>query len=126
VSTQSSGRSLSDLERSVIAHLLSVPFDGAAELREQLAVAIVTRQWKPQGSPSFDISVPDAARISPTSDGVAPLNAYVNNEEGEYLGELMLWIKDGKLAGLEYAWVTEGRPSCLPQVSLIQVSSRYS
>jgi hypothetical protein len=118
------GRPMDDQERSVIAHLLAVSFNGAAELREQLAVARVVGDWKPEGSASFDISVPGDAGTAQISDGVAPVNAYVTNEEGTYLGELILWISSGKLAGLEYAWVTDAPPSRLPQVSLIQVSPK--
>lgn len=118
------GRPMDDQERSVIAHMLAVSFNGAAELREQLAVARVARDWKPEGSASFDISIPADARTAQISDGVAPVNAYVTDEEGIYLGELILWIANGKLAGLEYAWVTATPPSRLPQVSLIRVSSK--
>jgi hypothetical protein len=115
---------MDDQERSVIAHLLAVPFNGGSELREQLAVARVVGDWKPEGSASFDISVPVDAGTAQISDGVAPVNAYVTNEEGAYLGELILWIANGKLAALEYAWVTDTPPSRLPQVSQIQVSPK--
>ena len=108
----------------MIAHLLSVAFAGAAELREQLAFARVVEDWNPEGSPSFDISVPAGAGTAQISDGVAPVNAYVTNEEGAYIGELILWIGNGKLAGLEYAWVTDSPPSRLPQVSQIRVSPK--
>ena len=47
------GRPMDDQERTVIAHLLAVSFNGAAELREQLAVARVARDWKPEGSASL-------------------------------------------------------------------------
>jgi hypothetical protein len=112
---------MDDQERSVVAHLLAVSFNGAAVLREQLAVARVVGNWKPEGSVSFDISVPADAGAAQISDGVAPVTAYVTDEEGAYLGELILWIANGKLAGLEYAWVTDTPPGRLPQVSLIQV-----
>ena len=118
------GRPLDEQERSVIAHLLSVDFTGAAELREQLAFARVTEDWKPEGSPSFDISVPAIAQAAQISDGVAPVNAYVINQEGEYIGELVLWIGNGRLTGFEYAWVTDFPPSRLPQVSQIRVSPK--
>jgi hypothetical protein len=115
---------MDEQERSVIAHLLSAAFPGAAELREQLAFARVVEDWKPEGSPSFDIFVPAGAGTAQISDGVAPVNAYVTDEEGAYIGELILWIGNGKLTGLEYAWVTDTPPSRLPQVSQIQVSPK--
>ena len=106
----------------MIACLLSVNFNGAAELREQLAFARVVENWKPEGSASFDISVPGGAGTAQVSDGVAPVYAYVTDEQGVYLGELILWIGNGKLTGLEYAWVTDSPPSRLPKVSQIRVS----
>jgi hypothetical protein len=115
---------MDDLERRVMAHLLSAPFHGAAELREQLTVAKVQKEWEPEGSPSFDIAVPKNTRPAQISDGTAPVNAYVTDKEGSYLGELILWVTSGRLAGLEYAWVTDEPPSRLPQVSLIRVSSK--
>ena len=108
----------------MIAHLLSVAFTGAAELRDQLAFARVVEDWKPEGSPSFDISAPAGAGTAQISDGVAPVNAYVTDEDGAYIGELILWIGNGKLAGLEYAWVTDSPPVRLPQVSQIRVSPK--
>jgi hypothetical protein len=118
------GRLMDEQERSVIAHLLSVAFNGAAELREQLAFARVVENWKPEGSASFDISVPAGVGTAQNIDGVAPVNAYVTDEEGAYVGELILWIENGKLAGLEYAWVTDSPPSRLPEVSQIRVSPK--
>lgn len=118
------GRPMSDLQRRVIEHLLSAPFDGAAELRHQLTVARVRGNWKPEGSPSFDIAVPANSPKARIGDGAAPVNAYVTNEEGSYSGELILWIANGKLAGLEYAWVTDSPPRQLPRVPFIQVSPK--
>jgi hypothetical protein len=74
---------MDDLQRNVITHLLTVPFDGAAELREQLAVARVVGDWSERAA-SFDISVPGNTRTAQISDGIAPVNAFVADEEGAY------------------------------------------
>lgn len=33
---------------------------------------------------------------------------------GQLLGEIMVWLKAGRLAGLEYAWVTDTAPTGMP------------
>lgn len=35
-------------------------------------------------------------------------------EHAQPLGDIMVWVENGYLASLEYAWVTEDRPSDLP------------
>lgn len=124
VDVQSAGRSLTGLERSVISHLLSVPFEGAQELRGQLESARAVSDWKPEGSPSFDIWVPDDATPAPMNLEIAPVGARVFGEDGAYQGELILWISGGKLSGLEYSWVTDEAPMKLPEVSMIRVSGQ--
>lgn len=34
---------------------------------------------------------------------------------GELLGELLVWLRGGRLAGLEYAWVTDTAPTGMPE-----------
>lgn len=42
---------------------------------------------------------------------------------GEILGELMIWLKDGRLSGLEYAWVTDTAPAGMPEPEDVVVES---
>lgn len=88
-------------------HMLAVNFKGAAELREQARIARVSGNWEPEGSPSFDIWVPPDAKHSSAAGHLAPVDTRVVGADGSYLGEIMLWLADGKLSALEYSWVTD-------------------
>lgn len=116
------GRPLTEEERGVLHHILSAPFPGAAELREQIAAARVTKNWDPAGSPSIDIFVPADSPKAQVSDGPIPTAAQVVDAEGSYLGELIVWITGGRLSALEYSWVTDEPPARLPEVSWIRIA----
>jgi hypothetical protein len=122
VNAQTGGRPLSDVERRVINHLLSVDFAGVTELREQLRVARVLGNWKPDGSPSFDIWLPPDVPRSIFGGRRAPIEAYVISADESYVGEIMLWLTEGKLSGVEYSWVTDEPPSALPDPVNIHLS----
>lgn len=53
------------------------------------------------------------------ADGPLPGRAIVNNENGATMGELIIWIEDGLLDVLEYAWVTDHAPSSLPRIDQV-------
>jgi hypothetical protein len=116
-------RPLSEAERRVLRHVLSMEFAGASELRSQLDQVEVIAQWS-LDSTSVDFRVPNATARSPQRSGIIPLNAHVLNESGDYVGELLVWLEDGLLAGLEYAWVTDDMPTVLPDVEQIRLSPR--
>jgi hypothetical protein len=119
---QVSGRPLSDVERRVVNHLLSADFAGVAELREQLRGARVLGNWKPDGSPSFDIWLPPDVPRSSFMEHVAPIAASVISADDEsYMGEIMLWLAEGKLSGVEYSWVTDDPPTALPDPANIHL-----
>ncbi len=46
----------------------------------------------------------------------------VNGEGGEPMGELLDWVKDGHLAGLEFAWWGDAPPQRLPTLSQVRVA----
>lgn len=122
--TDSIGRPLAERERAVLRHLLAAPVEGVEPLRDQVEVASVEGSWSDGAGPSVDISVPSAAPAAALPDGVVPIEADVTGADGEYAGELLLWLKDGRLCALEYAWVTDEPPTGLPDVSAIKVSAR--
>jgi hypothetical protein len=62
----------------------------------------------------------DALR-SPCSDGPVPLSAMVTDADGIATGELLIWIKDGYLSALEFAWWTDDPPENLPSIDRIHV-----
>lgn len=113
-------RPLTEHERDVQLHLLSVPLDGVEALREQ------AMQAKAAGSdgPSIDLVVSDSAPRAPLADGPLPITADVVDAHEQYVGELLLWIEDGRLSALEFAWVTDEPPTTLPPLSSIRVGRR--
>ncbi|MDB4872815.1 MAG: hypothetical protein JWL97_3819 [Gemmatimonadales bacterium] len=114
---------LDELQIQVLRRLLSVSFDGVEELRRQISMARMSGEWSPNGSASFDIYVPPGVPQSKLVDGPAPIEAQVLDVEGRYLGELILWITGGRISALEYAWITDAPPTCLPNVGNIHVAA---
>lgn len=115
-------RPLTEQERAVQLHLLSVPLDGVEALREQAMQASVAGSH----APSIDLVVSDSAPSVPLADGPLPITADVVDADEQYVGELLLWVKDGRLSALEFAWVTDEPPSTLPPLSSIRVAPRPS
>ncbi len=111
-------RPLTDHERSVLLHVLSVPFDGVVQLRAQAVLASAS----PAQGPSLDLVVPETAPPAPRADGPVPVAADVLDDRGDYMGELLVWVTGGRLSGLEYAWVTDEPPQSLPVLVSIRVA----
>ena len=90
------GCALTDLERSVTAKILRAAADADA-LVAQLPTARVV-----SGPVTFlDLAVPPDAPRADLRDGPLPGHAYVHDREGRYLGEILVWIQDGRLSALE-------------------------
>lgn len=117
-----SPRPLTDAEQAILRHILSAPAPGAGELRGQIGAATVSKQWEPEGSPSIDISVPTEAPPAHVADGPVPIAAQVIGQDGDYLGELLVWVTGGRLSALEYSWVTDEPPTRLPDPSQVRLS----
>jgi hypothetical protein len=102
-------------------HLLSVPLEGVEYLREQATQATAAGS----GGSSIDLIVPNSAPRVLFSDGPLPITADVVDANEQYAGELLLWLKDGRLKALEYAWVTDEPPTTLPPLASIRVARRH-
>ncbi|MDI1462493.1 hypothetical protein QEZ54_16095 [Catellatospora sp. KI3] len=122
--SDATGRPLTDEERAVLRHLLSAPFKGAEVLRDQAEAAMAEGSWADGDGPSIDLVVPESAPAAPLADGLVPVDAAVTGPDGGFAGELLLWLQDGRLAALEYAWVTDEAPVALPAVSEITVTAQ--
>lgn len=101
------GRELSDAERTVLRHVLI----DHPTLRAQVDRTEVVRHWAPE-SPSIDLHVPDD--VPPYEASSSPLSFGVVDEVGAFTGWLLVWLENGRLAALEYAWVTDEPPAELP------------
>ncbi len=111
-------------ERDLVAALVPV---GAEALETQLGVARFAQLWFP-GSPSFDIHVPEAVPLhphgapTPGEAGVVVAARDVHrggsaHDEASRIGALLLWVREGRLAAVEYVWEGERMPSALPGVA---------
>jgi hypothetical protein len=106
------GRPLSADEKRVILQILDADLDGADELRQQVEGAFATRQWI-AGLPSIDIIVGETSPAAP--DYVRrPITRAVEDDSGSPIGFVLLWVEDGRISALEYAWVTDDPPTELP------------
>lgn len=104
---------LSADEKRVILRILDADFAGAAILRQQIEEGpLVTRRWI-EGLPSVDIMV---GETSPAVPGRvrSPITRTVIDDSGVAIGFVMLWVEEGRISALEYAWVTDDPPTVLP------------
>jgi hypothetical protein len=111
-------RPLADRERAVLMKVLDeATFDGAPELRAQVGATKVVRaepMW-------LDLEVSEDAPAVAEMNGPIPVRAFVKDESGEFVAELLVWTTDGRLSALEFAWVTDERPASLPAPDAIEV-----
>ena len=112
-------RDLSADERGAAAYVLGDPRlpEGAA-LLAQLDAARVTG-----GLPRFlDLRVPSTVARTHASDGPLPGRAIVRDAAGDLVGEILVWMKDGYLSALEFAWVTDEPPTTWPSPEHIELT----
>lgn len=111
-------RSLNQAELDLLKRLLTEGrFPGAPDLVDQLDGASIRG-----GLPTLlDLQVANGAARAPISDGPVPLRALVVNPDGEVEGEIIIWVKDGYLSGLEHAWYTDDTPTEMPSVDRIRI-----
>lgn len=113
-------RELSRAEREVLEFVVSAGFEGADRLRAQLPRCRVVAIWA-AGQPSVDLAVPGTVAAARIPDGVLPSGAEVRDSAGRYLGEVLVWVENGYLSALEYAWVTDEAPDRLPDISMLKL-----
>lgn len=68
-----------------------------------------------------DVIVPEDRPVSSLPDGPTPGHALVVDATGELIGEVLVWIRGGRLIGLEQAWFTEYPPATWPEPSQIRL-----
>ncbi|MFE7741706.1 hypothetical protein [Nocardia sp. NPDC057455] len=119
-STPIQPRMLTDLETSVVTKLLSSGGACAAEYLAQVPYSQVVATWG-IGSPSVDLAVrPGAVHASGSPDGIFA-SGTVTDRNGSPIGEVILWVENGWLSGIEYAWFTDERPRALPEPGRIEL-----
>jgi hypothetical protein len=109
-------RNLSDAERDVLTFMLSADFAGAHELRAQIPYCEVIAVWV-DGLPSVELAVTGRVKKALLADGEIPIGSEVRDNAGKYLGEILVWVTDGCLSAIEYAWITDDPPAELPAIA---------
>lgn len=88
--------------------LQTMSSDGAEVLAQQIPAAMVTNDEVPT---FLYLSVGGRAARSTLQNGPIPGACYILDENNETVGEILVWVTDGYLSGLELAWFGEGSPA---------------
>lgn len=109
-------RPLTKREREILDYLLTPEISGVEELRRQVDVA-VARPWV-EGSASIDLAV-DQNRAPRSSVVVSPaLEAQSKDrDDPNRLFDLLLWVDDGWLSGIELVEYGDKEPEVFPPPS---------
>ena len=102
---------LTEVEREVLLRILqSSSFPGRDELVAQVPGTRIA-----VGPVSFRDFVPDRS-VAPSEcpDGPVPVRALVEDAGGDPIGWILIWVEDGYLSALEFAWVTDDMPTLFP------------
>ncbi len=110
-------RPLSPGERAALIRIVeTAEVDGIEELRLQVPHAEVS------GGPTFLVlQVREPAPRSRFHKGHLPVRAFVRWDEGDSDGELLVWVNDGYLSALEFAWYADEQPHEFPPIDDIRV-----
>jgi hypothetical protein len=105
-------------ETAILSRALDLAdFQGRSELLDQVTHAAVT------GGSRFVLDLVVPAEVGPSLAGPGPIptRVLVLGNQGDPLGEVVVWVADGYLSGLEYAWFTDDPPSALPNPAQLVV-----
>ena len=103
---------LSTDERSLLDALLAHEFPGVRQLREQ-ALHVLAKRGCECGCGTIDF-VPDGTSVPRSAASGTPVTGWVHDTDGEEVGGLILFVKDGMLQSLEI-WSLD-RPLPLPSL----------
>ncbi len=105
-------RPLNDDERAVLSLLLQPEFSGVAELRRQVAALRVVWQCD-CGCPTVNFQVAGDAPLAGFSE-LSPVELRVSPEGGKPTGDILLFLKNGRLSSMEYVYYTDRPPDRWP------------
>jgi len=88
----------------------------AQDLYAQSAVATVAA-----GLPTMvELTVPPSCEPARVPNGPLPVRAVAVDAQGSPMGEVLVWVSDGYLSTIEYAWYTDEAPTELPRASQLR------
>jgi hypothetical protein len=106
---------------SVVLELVGAIADGlpggGADVREQAAHATVTSGSATQ----VEVLVPAGSARLGYPDGPLPVAGTVLDERGGLAGEVLVWVGDGLVTGLEQSWYTDEPPTDWPPLDRVRV-----
>lgn len=111
-------RPISPDEAHLIAAIISRSREhGVSHLVDQIPGAVVVDEapW------IIDITPKRGTTANNVANGPLAGDANVSID-GHYQGEIIIWIRDGYLNGLEYAWVTDEPPTRWPRSDEIEMT----
>jgi hypothetical protein len=112
-------RSVSPEEAAVVNAIISGSgLPGARTFIDDLVGAVAMASSKTDWI--LDIKTPNADPGVDLSNGPFPGRAFVSSNEG-YRGEIIVWVDDGHLSGLEYALITDEPPARWPRPDEIEI-----
>lgn len=102
---------------ALIAHVTKPLGDVSTALKQQAEAATIVRY-----SPTMlDVTVPPETAGVDLPDGPTEGQALVYDGE-QLVGEVLVWIRSGRLIGLEQAWYTEEPPTSWPPPDRVRVT----
>ncbi len=114
-------RPLTGQVRELLRYVLGeADFPGSDELLQQASSVNVV------GGPvtMLDLRVTGPTAASAFTDGPIPLSVMVLDPDGVALGELLIWVNDGYLSSLEFAWWSDDPPDQLPTLDRVRVARK--
>jgi hypothetical protein len=68
----------------------------------------------------LDVKVSNSGEGADLPNGPFPAQAFVPNS-AEYQGEVIIWLTEGHISGLEYAWVSDSPPTRWPRAGEMEI-----
>jgi hypothetical protein len=101
---------------ALVTKLASRLGEDGATLIDQARSAVLTAY-----SPTIlDVSVSESMSSCSLPDGPIPGRAIVY-DGSQVTGEILLWVRSGRLIGLEQAWFTDEPPSVWPTAEIVRI-----
>lgn len=115
-------RSISPAESAVVVAIVEAAgLPGGKAIIDELDGAVVS----PETDWIIDIKTPNVASSgADLPNGPFPARAFVPSSAA-YQGEVIVWIENGHLSGLEYAWISDKPPTRWPRPDEMEVATQY-
>lgn len=113
-------RPLSDVEAALLARILQMDRPGAEAARAQLPFALYGGPSHGGGDMCFDIVVQGDVPLIKQLHEHDPMFGVQVDEASEPIGDIAIWVSEGRLYSLEYSWYTDEAPTRLPDLDQLQ------